>query len=247
MPTTLTGLLLFVVLLLPGFLYLVGKERVGTERRASPFRETIAVVAASVVAELAVVLATAVVWTRHIDFERLVREPGEYWRCHPALFAWWAVGLLLGAAALAYAATVPGIRRQLVPKQLRHKDKFAYPHPSSVSGWWMMFEHYYRDKQKHVGLVLDDGSFISGTRLSFNTDANDTPDRDIVLVAPIMYRPPGKDQARPYATSMACISARRIVTMFVTVKEPPGSPTSSPSAAETADEAEAEDQQGTQE
>jgi Family of unknown function (DUF6338) len=52
MPTTLTGLLLFVVLLLPGFAYLVGKERAGTERRTSPFRETVAVVAASVATEL---------------------------------------------------------------------------------------------------------------------------------------------------------------------------------------------------
>ena len=41
MPTTLTGLLLFVALLLPGFAYLVGKERHGTERRLSPFRETV--------------------------------------------------------------------------------------------------------------------------------------------------------------------------------------------------------------
>lgn len=45
MPTTLTGLLLFVVFLLPGFAYLVGKERNGTERQTSPFRETVAVVA----------------------------------------------------------------------------------------------------------------------------------------------------------------------------------------------------------
>jgi uncharacterized membrane protein len=53
-PTTLTGLLLFVVLLLPGFAYLVGKERHGTERSLSPFRETVAVVAASITSELVV-------------------------------------------------------------------------------------------------------------------------------------------------------------------------------------------------
>jgi hypothetical protein len=38
MPTTLTGLLLFAVLLLPGFAYLVGKERAGTERRVADDR-----------------------------------------------------------------------------------------------------------------------------------------------------------------------------------------------------------------
>ena len=63
MPTTLTGLLLFVVLLLPGFAYLVGKERHGTERRLSPFRETVAVVAASISSELVVLVIFAVIRT----------------------------------------------------------------------------------------------------------------------------------------------------------------------------------------
>ena len=54
MPTTLSSLLIFVVLLLPGFAYLVGKERHGTERHTSPFRETVAIVAASVTSELTV-------------------------------------------------------------------------------------------------------------------------------------------------------------------------------------------------
>ena len=47
MPTTLTGLVLFVVLLLPGFAYVTGKERHTTGQRLSHFRETAAVVAAS--------------------------------------------------------------------------------------------------------------------------------------------------------------------------------------------------------
>ncbi len=63
MPTTLTGLLLFVVMLLPGFAYLVGKERNGTERRLSPFRETVAIISASVASEVVILLIFAVVRT----------------------------------------------------------------------------------------------------------------------------------------------------------------------------------------
>lgn len=48
MPTTLTSLLLFVVLLLPGFVYLTCKERHGTERHISTFRETVTIVTASI-------------------------------------------------------------------------------------------------------------------------------------------------------------------------------------------------------
>lgn len=83
MPTTLTGVLLFVVLLLPGLAYQVGKERRGTERTTSVLRETAAVVAASVASEIFVLAATSWLWSRHIDFGRLVREPRKYWLRHP--------------------------------------------------------------------------------------------------------------------------------------------------------------------
>lgn len=82
MPTTLTGLLLFVVLLLPGFAYLVGKERHGTERKASPFRETIAIVAASVTSEIFVLVLFGLIrwlWPSGTpDVVRLVRSPAIY-------------------------------------------------------------------------------------------------------------------------------------------------------------------------
>lgn len=220
MPTTLTGLLLFVVLLLPGFAYLVGKERAGTERRASPFRETVAIVAASVAAELAVIVLVAPIWTRHIDFAGLVRAPGTYWRSSPGSLAAWSIALLLAAIVLAYVTTWPVIRRipsRVLTERLRDKLQFTYPHPSSVSGWWMLFEHYHPDHDRQVGLVIDDGSFVSGTHLSFNNDASDSPDRDIILLAPILYRAAGRDEAELYPVSMVSVSARRIVTMFVTV------------------------------
>ncbi len=80
MPTTLSSLLIFVVLLLPGFAYLVGKERHGTERHTSPFRETVAIVAASITSELAVLGLFAAVrtvfpsWTP--DVGALIRHGG---------------------------------------------------------------------------------------------------------------------------------------------------------------------------
>lgn len=61
MPTTLTGLLLFVVALLPGFAYLVGKERHGTERRLSPFRETVAIFSASAISGIIVLVIFAMI------------------------------------------------------------------------------------------------------------------------------------------------------------------------------------------
>lgn len=77
MPTTVSGLLLFVVLLLPGFAYQIGKKRRGSERTTSVLRETAAVVTSASPARasssshfLAVVMAHRL--------GRLVRDPRNY-------------------------------------------------------------------------------------------------------------------------------------------------------------------------
>ena len=120
MPTTLTGLVLFVVLLLPGFAYVTGKERHTTGQRLSPFRETAAVVAASVSFELMFSC-----YSRH-TYAAAISHPG-HWRAdsrwkwvsarpwpyagHYGQVAIWAAGMLALAAALAYGATLPAVRK----------------------------------------------------------------------------------------------------------------------------------------
>ncbi|MEU9499689.1 DUF6338 family protein [Streptomyces sp. NPDC048196] len=61
MPTTFTGLMLLVVLLLPGLTFAVVRERQGSERRPTPFRETGTVVFCSVLTEL-VTLDVRIIW-----------------------------------------------------------------------------------------------------------------------------------------------------------------------------------------
>lgn len=113
MPSTLTGLLLFVVLLLPGFAYVVWKERAGTERRASTFRETVAVVAASITAELVTITVSAPLWTRFVSLGRLLREPGAYWHERPELLVGWGLSLLAVSSGFAVLATLPRLRQRL--------------------------------------------------------------------------------------------------------------------------------------
>lgn len=230
MPSTLTGLLLFVALMLPGFAYLVGKERAGTERRTSVFRETISVLAAGVSADLIVVVVAAPVWSSWIDFGRLATEPRAYWREDPLLLAGWLIGLLMVATLLGSLATWPKVRR-LLPRE--------YPHPSAVSSWWMIFEQFDRNGCKYVGGELDNGSYIEGWLASFNTIADDIEDRDLVLEEPIKFRPAGSTSTVPYGAHIACVSARRIVTVFVTYADPHATASTSPVAAEAAAEASA--------
>lgn len=229
MPSTLSGLLLFVALMLPGFAYLVVKERAGTERRTSPFRETVAVVAASVAAELVAFFGSAVLWVELIDVKRLVASPDSYWRAEPLLLAGWAVSLLALATVLAAAAAWPWIRTRLPGD---------YPHDSTVSAWWMIFAKFDKDADKRVACELDDGSYVEGNLVSYNNNADDIEDRDIILDGPILFRPAGPQQsAEPYDAHVVCISARRIVTMFVTYSEPKESESTTGSEAESVEAA----------
>jgi hypothetical protein len=210
MPTTLTGLLLFVVLLLPGFAYLVGKERGGTERHTSPFRETVAIVAASVSSEITVLILFALarwLWPSLTpDAGALIHGGSTYLRDHYREFAAWGTAMLLLSVALAYAATVPAIRRRLPG---------SYPHDSTVSAWWLLFERLPLGRSVYVACTLDDGSSVRGGLQSFNKSADDDPDRELVLAAPIAYKLPDDDEEQDYPVSAVCVAARRIVTMFV--------------------------------
>jgi hypothetical protein len=236
MPTTLTGVLLFVVLLLPGFAYQVGKERRGIERTTSVLRETAAVVAASVASEIFVLAATSWLWSRHIDFGRLVREPRKYWLGHPATIAWWAIGLLAGAIVVAYLVTllrgweIPGWGHQVAKglKWIRigkRRPVFAvvrwvwrqvtYTHPSTLSAWGVLFRGAKRP-QILVDIRLTDGAYVSGALVSASTVGADTPDRDLILGPPIKYRSPKGKNTHELPYGAVTISARQIGAMFVT-------------------------------
>ncbi|MGW1542511.1 DUF6338 family protein [Streptomyces sp. NPDC002309] len=204
MPTTGGGLLLLVVLLLPGLTFVVLRERRSSERRPSAFRESGAVVFWSVSTEFVTLALFALV--RSLlpgltpDVGRLVREGGAYAREHYVSLGWWGAGLLAFSCGLAAAAAMRAA---------------AGRHPSGMSAWWMLFDGWYPGENPVVGCLLEDGSYLEGRQASFNVSADDSPDRDLVLVQPLKYRPPGGTEVRPLPWSAACVSARRIVTVFV--------------------------------
>jgi len=181
-PTTLTGLLLFIVLLLPGFAYFVGKERHTTEQQRSTFRETVTIVVASLAFEMIVLVLFAVIRTlfpsNTPDVGALIRDSGAYLRGHGhhpghyAQVAIWATGMLAVSAMLAYTATLPRVRDAV------SKIAGPYPHQSTVSAWWLLFESWEQDRDIWVGCVLNDGSYVEGNLGSFSRVSDDKPDRD---------------------------------------------------------------------
>ena len=79
----------------------------------------------------------------------------------------------------------------------------------------MLFERMAEGREVHVGCTLDDGTYVRGRLRSFNNSADDAPDRELILGAPIAYRSSEEDEEQEYPVSAVCVAARHVVTLFV--------------------------------
>ncbi|WP_433516473.1 DUF6338 family protein [Nonomuraea sp. CA-143628] len=219
MPTSVPALLLFVVLLLPGFVYVLVWERKAPHRRPSTFRETALVVFGSVLAELTVLALffafRAVVPAATPDVGRLVREGSRYASVHWVSLTWWGIALLAAATLLA---------------ALIGRWAAARPHPSAQSAWFQLFADRPRQMAAACGELpsarvccfLDDGSQFEGTLAWFNQLSGDVTDRDLILVAPLIRwdETGGKQELAGHAV---CLSARSVRAIQVCYELPPPS------------------------
>lgn len=219
MPSTLAGLVLFVVGLAPGLVFVLAQQRVAPHQTLSTFRETTVVVCVSIAVDTAVLAAFGglrAIWPHGTpDVGRLVRDRSVYLRESYLLVFWWSVALLVVAVALAAWVGSGAARRTLVRVPGVSLAPQADPHESRLSAWWLLF----RDQpgiRVHLGCNLLDGSFVSGWLLSYSMSADDIADRDITLAAPIHYRPPGATETSELArTSAVMVSARQLSVLFV--------------------------------
>jgi hypothetical protein len=84
-----------------------------------------------------------------------------------------------------------------------------------VSAWTVAFTLYEDGGPIHVGAELTDGTYVSGTLLSFADDVQETADRELVLTAPLALRT--KDgESHALGNTCTVISARHIVRLDVT-------------------------------
>ncbi len=209
MPSSFTGLVVFVLLLAPGFVFAAQHERRAPRRRRSAFGETVLVGLTSFLCDVAALLVFAVLRAAlpdHTpDIGRLVREGRDYFDANYASIAWWAVGLLALACAFAFVLG-------------RWPPKFAPIFANDIafrSAWWDLFEQY-PDSTVYVGCELNDGSYLGGELFTYNSDEDETVDRELALSAPIVYQAPGDDPVELEDVGAVSVSARQIKFMTVT-------------------------------
>jgi hypothetical protein len=208
-PSSFTGLVLFVLLLAPGFTFAAQRERRAPRRQRSAFGETVLLGLTSFLCDVAALLVFAVVRAAAPDHTpdvgRLVRDGRTYFDAHYAYLGWWALGLLALACAFGFVLG-------------RWPPKFAPVFADDItftSAWWDLFEQY-RDSKVYVGCELEDGSYLGGELFTYNSDEDETENRELALSAPITYRPAGfDDEVELDDIGAVTVSARQI--KFLTV------------------------------
>lgn len=223
MPSTVLGLVLFVVGLAPGLAFVLLRERVAPQRALSPFRETAIVLCVSIAAAVfalalfAVLRAAAPSITP--DVGSLVRDPAQFVRTSYVSLFWWSIALLGLATAAAGLVGSGALRRLLARLPRSPVDPVLAPHEAGVSAWWLAFRDQ-PDADVHVGCLLTDGSFVSGFLMSFSNAAEDSGDRDLTLAAdldrPIKFRAAGQlDTVELPGVGAVVVAARQTSLIFV--------------------------------
>jgi Family of unknown function (DUF6338) len=204
-PDTTLGLLLFVICFAPGLAFFFIRDRRRPSRDLSTLRETGAILLVGLICDLITVGLLAILRAalpHHTPrIGSIVRDPRPYLEANLAYVLWWGFGLL----AVAVAAGVG-----LAFLTTRGGGEVIYE-----SAWYRAL-HYYPDEDLYVGCALNDGSWVEGFVGWFNDDVEESENRDLMLVAPIMYRPAGGEELRLRPGVMATIvAARRLVFLEV--------------------------------
>jgi hypothetical protein len=207
-PTTITGIVILLLLILPGFVFVSLRERHQPTRKLSVLRETSVVLAATLTAyllPLSVIVILALSWPSfRSELASGMSNPSSFEAEHPFHAAMFVAGWIVLGAAMAWLL---GSRRlgRLVTSQ-------------GGSAWWRMFEPAGLDRttiEVEVTATLTDGSTITGRLYSWSRDGEDTPDREIVLQQPLWIQPAGNTKVSELGATAMSIAARNIRTVAV--------------------------------
>ncbi len=221
MPATITGLILFVVLLAPGFAFLVRTETRLPSREYSVLRETGIVVTTSLMFDGVILLLFGLLRGLAAgltpDVGEFVRSPSDFFGDHYVQVLAWGSVLLLLAMALAWLAAVPPLwidsllanaMEQVNKMTSNHRLKrLVEPRLLSTRTWvgrrrrepivtesgWSRVMHAKPDRHVFVGLRLVDGAWLYGELNSINASLVESGDRSLILEGPVQLRPPGKE------------------------------------------------------
>lgn len=212
MPSTLAGLLIFVALLLPGFLHYTWRRREVPLRPESPLAETANLVTVSLVADALAVSLFAVgrifLPDLLLDPREVLRSPGDFLVENLTTATVTGAALLLVAAVIAWA-----VAARIWP--IDRVASWFSPAIVDAPGWYQVFESALPDQYVHVGCTMAGGGYVSGIVDWYSTETEEADHRSLVL-APPFHRETTIGEVDTSRVGRLIISARDIVVMEVT-------------------------------
>jgi len=249
-PSSLLGLVLFVIMLAPGLAYVLRHEQSVPAPDHSPFRESLRVIFVSVACfAVTLLLFAGLRWLlpdRTPDVRGLIRDPDGFVREHHVHLAWWAFALVAFATLLGATAADPRvvtIRRQVREAKVVGWLLGGQPSIRNTSAWrYVLTDRRLEEEAKlarakvkptnaklrvFAGAQMADGSYIQGYVVSYDSQAPRDDQRELTLAdAKIL---PVKGQLRPIGSALTVLSAGQIVRLDVTYvlqpfQDPPTEP-----------------------
>jgi Family of unknown function (DUF6338) len=233
-PDSFVGLVLFVALLAPGFVFLQRRESRHPARTYSALRETGVVVVTSVVINLVVLAVCLVVsaWLPAPNADRLFDEGTAYIALrHNRFVAWGAVALTLSCLLAYLAAAPPVVHVAFKPKAMLGWPKRAWKargrparwmrqhsgvtqHPGST--WTITLYKECPDEARcRVGVDIKGGGYIEGDVVRFSPKLMEDDHRTLTLGGQIRTRRRGARALVTLDAQRVVLAASEIAAMFV--------------------------------
>lgn len=220
MPSTLTGVALFVVLLTPGFIFLQRREQFHSGVTYTTLRETSLVLVASLASlltSLAFLAPVRLLIPAHTpDVGGYVRQFDRQIKAHYVEAAAWSLAILVLASTLAFLAAAPPLWVEKVVRRTGRNAAADWIHGwrgtsriDSVSGW-AKAKSLYPDHEQWVDVMLTDGSFVHGRLFSANPQLDETSDRDLLISSPVSARRPNGELVAMPDWGLVAINASKI-------------------------------------
>jgi Family of unknown function (DUF6338) len=207
MPSTVGGLVIFAAFLTPGFLNYIQRRGRVPQTTLSPLVEVATFLSISVATNIvAVGFFSFVRWllpSHTPNVELLISQGTRYLDPRPGYIAVWCFGVLLVSCTLAVlVGRWPGpLFGRITPVII------------DASAWYHVFDSAPKGYSVYVGCDLTDGTYVGGYLSWFNTDVDDSADRDLVLNAPIIVRAEGEQSESEFQRMI--LSARNISRVSV--------------------------------
>ena len=229
MPSTLLGLLIFVYILIPGYCYYAVRKRLTPIRRVTTIVDAANVLFVAMVTNALMLMVysilKAIPWIREhspstVD---LVRDSKQYLLQDDSRLAYlsiWGAALLIGSSVLAIMLAVRSVSSAKT-QSVGLIGKLWERYPARVtdeSVWDHYFHHMAPDGSRiYLECHLHDESYAAGVLAWYNTDIDDSPNRDLVLSRPLtVTNAGGSELVQPGFEQHVILSARDIRMIIVT-------------------------------